>query len=394
MSEGKAYQKAGILAVLTVLTASFFNTITSIINPAIASLAAAYPNESLSTIQLVSTIPMLAAIPTSFIAGKFINKVGIKQSLIILYAITIISGIIPAFSTTSYMPVLACRVVFGLVSGIVVPLNAMMVTAYIEPSRQPAMFGYKQGVGNVIGIAYASLAGIIAVRNVFNIWWLHLILCVPLFLAFFLPKTSQPELAQGKSEVEKSNSKGRISTGAWVIIVVMGLFSIFSYPAFLYLSSLIEANGMGDASVSGFISTASTIGGIIGSMFFGKFYKAAKNRVIPLFMLLLVVNYLLFAFTSSTAIYFIANLIGGIGYFGMFVALNTGLSKNTSENSFGTAVGVMSVVKSVAMFACPYVMNFVAQIAGQTANFAFLFVVCGVVFAVLTVILFVKPLKM
>ena len=66
MSEERTYQKASFLIVFVVLSANVINTMGGLVNPTLATMAQAYPDVSLSTIQLVATLPMLAAIPTSF----------------------------------------------------------------------------------------------------------------------------------------------------------------------------------------------------------------------------------------------------------------------------------------------------------------------------------------
>ena len=397
MSEKNTVQKASLLTVLVVLSASFVNTIGGIVNPAIASLAAAYPSVGLNTIVLVSTLPMFAAIPTSLLAGKIINKLGAKNALLSSFGLLILAGIAPAFMRADFTAVLVCRSVAGLASGVVTPVNATLVSTYIEPARRPAMFGYKQGVGNIVGIVLMALAGIVAAKNVFHIWYLHLVLCVPVILGLFLttpPSWEEaPAAAEAAAEV-KTREKEKVSLSAWGIILIMLVFSIFSYPAFLYLSSLIEANGMGDASLAGFISTASTVGGVVGSMVFGKLYQTLKNRVVPLFLAALVVNYLLFALTDSVVLYFVGNFIGGIGYFGMFVALTTGLSMNCSAGAFPTATGIMTAMMNLGIFASSYVIGFVSDAAGQTGSLSFPFMVCSAVFLVLAGFLVVKPLKM
>lgn len=398
MSQAKtSYQKAGFLVVFVVLTASIVNTMGGLVNPTIATMANAYPDVPLSTIQLVSTLPMFAGIPTSLFAGKIINKLGAKWTLISSFSIFMIASVIPTVFRTNFMPILVCRVISGLASGVITPVNSTLVNTYIEPERRPAMFGYKQGIGNATGIVLTSLVGIIAAKNIYNIWYLHLLLILPIALGLLLPKAPQWDAHAAAAAAESAapvKEKTHIPGGAWVIIVLMFLFSVFSYPAFLYLSSLIEANGMGDAALSGFVSTASNVGGVVGTLFFGLVYKKLGKHIVPVYMLLLVVNYFLFAFTKSVPLYFVANFVGGIGYFGLFVAFTTGLSVNCSSNSFSVATGIMAAMMNVGIFLSSFIMDFITSISGQAGNLAFPFIVCGGVFAVIAVALFAKPLKM
>ena len=124
------YQKAGFLVVLAVLSAYFCNSIAGLVNPAIASLAAAYPDASLNTIMLVSTIPMLFAIPTNFLSGAVVKKIGVKNTLIGGLIIFIVSSVVPFTMRTSFTPILVTRAINGLGYGLLSPITPMLVINY------------------------------------------------------------------------------------------------------------------------------------------------------------------------------------------------------------------------------------------------------------------------
>ena len=395
MAQTQGYKKASLLIVITVLSAFFINTIGGLVNPAIAALAGAYPDASLNTIMLVSTLPMLTAIPTNFLAGKIISKIGPKKSLIFGLLIYVLPNIVPAFLKVSFTPILVCRAITGIGAGILFPLTPMLVNAYIEPDRRSTILGYGQSVAQAMGIGLLALVGVVAARNVHNIWFLHVIMFVPLLLGLLLPKPPKWEAdAPAEEEAASEQKKEKVPGAAWVIILLFFVWFVFSYPPFLYLSPLVEANGMGTAALSGFIQTIFTVGGVIAGLIFGKLYAATKKNLIPIGLLMLVLNYALFAFTKSVPLFFIGNLIGGIGYSLIYVGFITALSINTKPAVFPTAMGIMSALMNCGAFVSSYVISFIAKVAGQTASLTFPFVVCGAVFVVLSAILFIKPLKM
>lgn len=169
MAQTQGYKKASLLIILTVLSAFFINTIGGLVNPAIAALAVAYPDASLNTIMLVSTLPMLTAIPTNFLAGKIISKIGPKKSLIFGLLIYVLPNIVPAFLRVSFTPILICRAITGIGAGVLFPLTPMLVNAYIEPDRRSTILGYSQSVAQAMGIGLLAAVGVVAARNVHNI---------------------------------------------------------------------------------------------------------------------------------------------------------------------------------------------------------------------------------
>ena len=396
MSQNSSYKKAGMLVILTVLTAYFSNSIAGLVNPAIASLAAAYPDASLNTIMLVSTIPMLFAIPTNFLAGSVVKKIGVKNTLITGLIIFIVSSVVPFAMRTSFTPILVTRAINGLGYGLISPITPMLVNAYIEPERRSSILGYGQSVTQGFGIILSSVVGIVAARSVYNIWLINLVMCIPLVLGLMLPKPPQwdEEVPADASGASSPAQKEKVSTAGWIIIVLGFIWFVFSYPAFLYLSPLIIGKGMGDAATAGFVQTMFNVGGVIAGLIFAKVYGATRRNVISVGLLLLVVNYAIFAFTSSVPLYYIANIIGGIGYSIVYVGFITALTVNSAPIVFPTAMGFMSALMNCGAFASSYVITFIAGAAGMTASLTFPFILCAVVLAVMAVLLVVKPLKM
>lgn len=85
-----------------------------IVGPALADLAAAYPNVPYANILLISTIPQLCGIPVSLITGKIAgSKVKYKTLTALAATCALIGGVLPFF-IRSFPIILLSRVIFGL----------------------------------------------------------------------------------------------------------------------------------------------------------------------------------------------------------------------------------------------------------------------------------------
>ena len=368
-------------------------------NPAIASLAAAYPDASLNTIMLVSTIPMLFAIPTNFLAGSVVKKIGVKSTLIVGLIIFIVSSVVPFTMRTSFTPILVTRAINGLGYGLISPITPMLVNAYIEPSRRSAILGYGQSVTQGFGIFLSAVVGIVAAGSVYNIWLLNLVMCIPLVLGLMLPTPPKFEeeaaaAPEGDSAAAAPAANEKVPTAAWIIIFLGFLWFVFSYPAFLYLSPLILGSGMGDAAMAGFVQTMFNVGGVISGLIFARVYMKARKFTISVGLVMLVINYLLFAFTHSAPLFYAANIIGGIGYSFVYFGFITALSMNCAPTVFPTAMGFMSALMNCGAFVSSYVITFISGAAGMSASLTFPFILCAIVLGVFAALLVVKPLKM
>lgn len=396
MNTRVSYEKAGFLVVLAVLTAYFTGSITGLVNPAIASLASAYPDTSLNTIMLVSTLPMLFAIPTNFLFGTIVKKIGVKTALVFGLIVFIISSVVPFTMRTSFTPILVTRALNGLAYGLIFPLCPVLVNTYIEPEKRSTILGYGQSVTQGFGILLSTVVGIVAARSVYNIWLLNLIMCVPLILGLMLPKEpeweapAQDDAAQVKADAPKE----QIPTVVIIAGVLAFLWFMFSYLSFLYLSPLVLGKGIGDATIAGLAQTMFSVGGVIAGLIFGKLFAKTGARVLSVGLFLLVLNYFIMAVAANPMMCYVANLLGGIGYSVVYVGFVTVVSMNCSPALFSSAWGIMSAIMSLGGFVSSYVISFIAGIAGQSGSFVFPFVFSGIVMAVMCVLLLIRPLKM
>jgi len=136
------------------------------------------------------------------------------------------------------------------------------------------------------------------------------------------------------------------------------------------------------------------VGGVISGLIFAKVYSKAGKYTLSVGLFLLVINYAIFAFTSSAPLYYAANIIGGIGYSFMYVGFITALSVNCAPAVFPTAMGIMSALMNCGAFVSSYVISFIAGAAGMSASLTFPFVLCAAVFVAFGIILIIRPLKM
>ena len=396
MAHTSSYKKAGFMVILSVLSVYFLGSISGLVNPAIASLAEAYPETDLNTIMLVSTIPMLCAIPANFLVGPVVKKIGLKTTLVGGLIVFIVTSILPFFMRNSFTPILFTRAINGLGYGLCNPLMPMIVNAYIEPERRSKILGYGQSVTQGFGMVLSSVVGIVAMGTVYNIWLLNLVMCIPLVLGIMLPAPPkwEEEVAAEKETIAEPVEKEKLTATVWLIIFLAFVWFVFSYPAFLYLSPLIQGKGIGDAAMAGFTQTLFNVGGVVAGLIFGKLFATTKKYVMSVGLVALVINYFIFAFTESSVLYYAANFLGGVGYSVVYVSFITALTANCAPSAFPTGMGIMTALMNCGAFVSSYVISGIANVLGMTESLTFPFILCGGVFIVFAVLLVIKPLKM
>ena len=186
------------------------------ITPAIANIAAAYPDIAFTTIILANTLPSLFIIPSSLIAGAVAgSKIKYKTLALTGLALFIIGGMAPAFFNESFNTVLIFRAIFGIGLGIISPLANALIMGFYEGQKRATMLGAGSFVMNLGGIVLQFLGGAFAGIS----WELCFIAHFPAIISFFivLLYLKEPQVVKSKALGGKAVSKEKMPVSVWVI---------------------------------------------------------------------------------------------------------------------------------------------------------------------------------
>ncbi|MCM1564377.1 MAG: MFS transporter [Dehalobacter sp.] len=358
------------------------------INPALGYLMAEYPQYSVNTIMLVSTLVSLCSIPTNLLFGAIVNKLGFKVTSLIGIILVLVGGLAPFF-LTSFPVILAFRVLLALGYGMVFPMGAALTSAYFRDDVQKArVIGWGNTVMAASGIAFAMIAGVLVAIGIKYVWLVNLIMVIPFIFALVMP---EPKTEKTESAVaEKSNEKiGK----SWFFIICYTVLMIFMYPYFLNMSSVVIAVG-GTPVDSGLMGSLFTVGAVLAGLIFGFLFKAVPNRLICVAAIIFCPSMFLFAYAKSILMLDIMTVIAGIGWVLMVAYMYTGIAISAPPSKTATAMGLIVAGSGLGQFVAPYCSTAISTFFGQSGNIRFPIVVCVVVVAVLAIVLLVNPLKL
>lgn len=130
---------------IAVLSVFFVQMGVGTITPAIANIAAAFPDVPFTTLLLVSTLAVLMSVPATLISGRLAGSVVKYKTLLIVGMVLFIGGgIAPYFMTaSSFTAILAVRAIFGIGLGIVTPLGAALIIAFFDGEVRAQDDGFK-----------------------------------------------------------------------------------------------------------------------------------------------------------------------------------------------------------------------------------------------------------
>ena len=105
---------------IPVLAIGLQDSASACISPAIASIAASYPDVAVSTVQLLVTLPSIAVCIVSILYGWLSVRINPRTLVVIGLSLFVIGGMAPLF-VTSFDGILACRVILGMGAGLTLP---------------------------------------------------------------------------------------------------------------------------------------------------------------------------------------------------------------------------------------------------------------------------------
>lgn len=354
MKSNEAKLSLAIMAIFFIMPGAL------IVNPALQSIADAYPHIPYTTVLLISTIPLLMVVPTSLLAGAIAGtKVKYKTLITVAMLLYVIGGSMPFFIRDFFI-VLVARTIYGIGVGLATPLANGLVIRLFDGQKRANMMGLGSVIINVASTIFMILSGFVSVIN-FNLMWLiHLIALIPMVLMMLF--LSEPE----KTE-QQSSEKSKLPD----IVFILSLAICFIYmnvnAMILNMSTIITTEKIGNAALAGTILSMYTVGGIIGGFIFGKMYKMAGKMTIPLSIMILSLGLGISNFSHSVIMITIGCTIAGVGFFVIFPAIlmEAGQKVSVSASAMVSAMILGSI--NLGGFLSSFYIGLLAMVFGRTS---------------------------
>lgn len=353
------------LAMLAVATAYMLQASLNVLNPIVATISTIFPGIPYETVALAATLPTLLAIPGGLIADRIVARLGYKQTLILLYILMIVSGILPAFFSGSFAMLLVSRAIFGLAYGIAYPLCAMAVRAFFAPEQHGQVMGLGEVFLNIGNILFSLLAGWAAAINWTYALYVHFVLAIPLILAFFLGKPVQQEKPQNPEKSSaKPAEKPRMNGTCWFYAIAISLTTMFYYAYFVYSSGILMEKDLGGSAEAGYLITGTAVAGILAGSLFPKLYAKLGGKIYSLAALVVAAGYLLLVFAGNYAMMLISALLMGFS-FHLFLPAAFSKIGSACGSAADRTTGMTSSLMNLFSFLATYIFTFLAGIVGQ-----------------------------
>ncbi|MDO4555885.1 MAG: MFS transporter [Lachnospiraceae bacterium] len=351
----------GVIATELCQQASF------IVLPALNSLSEYYSDVPFSQIQLITTLVYLGIVPFSIISGMVAGKYIKYKHLAILSCLIILAGgLFPVLVRDNFTLILASRFVCGIGQGLAYPLCNALITRTFKGDLQSKILGIGVVVLNLSGVFYQMVSGWVCDISVHYIWFVHLVLVIPIVLMIFLLK--EPEDAVEEKDGQTVNvvsDKPHFSMRIIAICAGFGCWFIALYSVSLNMSSIIAYNEIGTSATAGMAGSANSVAGIVAGAVFAFLFRHLKKFVLPVGIAASVIGLGLCGYATNVPMVIISQFCVGFATFTVSTTIAHDFGAIVAPDGLTLANGILAAVWNFSAFLSTY---FIAAITNITKS--------------------------
>lgn len=291
---------------ITVLSPSFALTSIVAVSSALAKISQAFPEVSVSSVQMLTALPSLIAIVVILLSGMLSSWITKKRIVAISMGLMLIGGLMPVFLHHHFYQLTLASIIFGLGYGGISPLTTALINEHYGPDEQPGMLGFQSAVIGIGGVIFSSLGGKLASVCWWYTYFTYLLFVPVLILVLMLPRGTTSTQA-------KSGGFRQLLNGKMLFYVCQGMmFGTFFFVFQTNIALLIESRALGGAEVAGTVLSLQSAFGIISGILGGKILNKLKDMSLP--MIFCVAGFALLVIFQAEGVMFLYIAAACLGF--------------------------------------------------------------------------------
>lgn len=334
----------------------------------IPAIQETFKDISLSTIELMTTIPSLFMMIAILLSGFLAKKINHKTSLLIGLLICGIGGIIPYFIKEIYIMIIS-RACFGFGVGMINSNLLSMIVSLFNGKERSQMIGLQGSVGGLGSFLTTYVAGMLLVYG----WHVSFLVYIIAFIIFlfvlkFVPNTKDKK---DSKEVNQEINYKRI-----IFYSILSFLSV-NFATFFVIkgSSLITINHYGSVRNGSTLIMLISIGSLLAGAMYGSLYNKLKEKSLIVFYVICALAFILAGCIHNLWIVYIAAFLLGYGYMAFVPFLQ---EKVAIYGSIGTTS--LLILQSLGSFITPYYGVLLNQF---TSSLNSQFIITGILYILL-----------
>lgn len=272
-----------------------------------------FPDQSLSTIQTVISLPNLLSVIAGVLASILVSfGIATKKNLTIMGILVIaFTGIVALLFHTQFWQLVLFSVLIGFGIGLFVPTSqSIMLDSFDEKERQ-VISGLQFSFINFGGILM-SIAGGLLITLVWYGGYIMLLVMLPVAVLSIFALPQDKARVSRKQYANKGQSRSKLPADVFYYSMTLFLFTIIFNVTMSNLPTHLEANHLGSAGTAGTVIATTMAGGVFSGILFDKLSSRLRDYMIPVSFFIIFIGFtLLNVFSASLPVIFIAVFLIG-----------------------------------------------------------------------------------
>ncbi len=369
-----------LLFLIPICGFALYDSVFQAFSSILAVLKDSYPDVSVTTIQMIISIPPMASIPGTLLAGFLSSYVRKKRIAEFALGVIFIGGMIPVvFREPSIEAMFVCSICVGLGQGLLHPMaNAFICQTWEDDQRTKAL-GFKQAF-NFIGDAIVALAvGFLALAHWGNAFLVYLGI-IPIFI---LAQVLFPKGELDKKLITKENRAAglkEVLQPRMLYLLILFLFAMmFLYGFSTNIAMLVQDRGLGTTADVSKITSAISITSFVLGVLYGGVSKLCGRYTLAIGFSLLACGMFIVSCGTSLPMVACGGILFGIGSGIQQITTIYCVSKTVDKSVVTMAIAITVSFISIGASLSPVVINGLQEaLFGSVApNQALLLAGCG-----------------
>jgi MFS family permease len=352
--------------IVSVLALSTLTMAMSATTPALADIAAAFPNAKQTSVAMLATIPSLFSVPCALITGRLLGRrVRYRTMALAAILLTIAGGLLPLFLNSLGL-IIAARAMMGVGLGILNPITPSITMLELPKEFAQRQMGVNGATANAAAIVYQMIGGFACAIS-WRYSFLAYLLAVPV-LPIVMMYLREPKIYMESERIEHDQSFGAairaFGKPFWGWFALSFFFITLFYAYITNISSIIANNNYGTASSSALVLAVFSIGGVIGGHIMSKLINKIEQGVFILAGMICFAGKIILVVGGNIALIYLGSIVYGFGY-GMIlpaIPLFAGMSVAPRQRAF--AISVIMVANGLGTFLSAYIFAGIASAIG------------------------------
>ncbi|MBO0413615.1 MFS transporter [Enterococcus hulanensis] len=380
MNKKKISLAVGILSMNLLLMSG------TVVGAAIAAISKSFPQEPISKVQMLSSIPQLGQLAATLVFTWLTYKLTRKNIGIVSVAIVAISGLLPVFYNNSLNIILACMVALGFGLGLISNVGPVLLQEHFDGEERATVMGWAVGFNNLGMMGFTAIGGMLGSANWKNLFWVYgaaiIILLVVLVLVPKDRKLSETEVSNQKN-ISFGKTVKSLNGYVYVMLIVTFVTSL-CLMIFLANQSLLLASKGNGTAYTAMVTALGNVGGICTAFGLKYIRKLTKTDTMAWGFVAFALSYICIVFFNNPVLHIAGNMFSGMGIVMVNATIPYELSILANHQQFPVAIAMNTLIASVAGFLAPMLLAATKISAGANSYIAGI-VISGITAAVLLI---------